>query len=159
MGCGKSTTAACFQRKYGMPVIEMDQAIAAEAGMPVAQIFEKKGEPVFRDMETKLLRRIQKVSNTVISCGGGVPMRQENVEIMKRGGKIVLLTAKPQTILDRVAGSKGRPLLEGHKTIHDIEDMMGKRRWYYESAADLQVETDGRDAEEICAEIICRLES
>ncbi|MEE8886457.1 MAG: shikimate kinase [Eubacteriales bacterium] len=154
MGCGKSSAASYLHRKYGMPVVEMDQQIVDEAGMKISEIFEKKGEESFRAMETDLLRRLSGVKNTVISCGGGAAMRGENVRLMREGGKIVLLTAEPETILERVKNDTGRPLLDGHKNVADIREMMEKRRPAYEAAADVTIATDDRTEAEIAQAIL-----
>lgn len=153
MGSGKSTVAACLSENYGMDIIEMDQEIVEKEGMSISDIFATKGEPYFRDVETNLLIEIQSQENKVVSCGGGVVLREQNVTEMKKSGQIVLLTAKPETILERVKDDDSRPLLQGNKNVAFISDMMEKRRPKYESAADLVIQTDGKSAEEICREI------
>lgn len=85
-------------------------------------------------------------------------MRERNVKEMKKNGRVVLLTAKPETILERVKDDHNRPLLEGKKNVEYIAELMEKRREKYQAAADLIVETDGRTAEEICGEIIRKLQ-
>ncbi|MDO4417857.1 MAG: shikimate kinase [Eubacteriales bacterium] len=157
MGTGKSTIADCLHTLYGMDVVEMDREIEEQEGMGIPDIFEKYGEEYFRNAETALLYGMQGRRNTVISCGGGVPLREQNVSGMKKSGHVVLLTAGPETILQRVRDSHDRPLLENNKTAAFIADMMEKRREKYEAAADIVVETDGRDAPRICREILCRL--
>jgi len=76
MGCGKSTIAAGLSQMYGMHVIEMDQLLVERGGMSIPNIFETYGETYFRDMESALVTEIQSVSNQVVSCGGGVVLRQ-----------------------------------------------------------------------------------
>ena len=154
MGCGKSTVSAYLSKQYHMEILEMDQMIVEQEGMPIAQIFEQFGEPYFRDLETKLLKAIEPENNQVISCGGGVALRMENVEAMKKTGKIVLLYAKPETILERVKNDHRRPLLEGNHNIAFINKIMEQRRPYYEQAADFIITTDGKEVDEICAEIM-----
>ena len=73
---------------------------------------------------------------------------------MKNIGQIVLLDAKPETILERVKDDDNRPLLRGNKNVQFIRDMMEKRQPKYEAAADLVIHTDGKSADEICKEII-----
>ena len=158
MGAGKSTVADYMKKAYYMDVVEMDQIIAERQGMSISEIFEKYGEEFFRDLETALLVEMQSRKNVVISCGGGVPMRERNIKEMKKNGRVVLLTAKPETILERVKDDHNRPLLEGKKNVEYIAELMEKRREKYQAAADLIVETDGRTAEEICGEIIRKLQ-
>ena len=154
MGAGKSTISDYLKTVFAMDIIEMDQIIAERAGMSISDIFETYGEQYFRDCETNLLIEMQSRTNVVISCGGGTPMRECNVAEMKKNGRVVLLTAKPETILDRVKDSHDRPLIENNKTVPFIADLMSKRREKYEAAADIIIETDGKSELEICEELI-----
>ena len=157
MGAGKSTISEFLKNSFAMEVIEMDQIIAEREGMTISDIFEVYGEQYFRNLETNLLIEMQSKTNVVISCGGGTPMRECNVVEMKKNGRVVLLTAKPETILDRVKDSHNRPLIENNKTVPFIADLMEKRREKYEAAADIIIETDGKDELQICEELILRL--
>ena len=158
MGSGKSTVASCLSKDYGMEIIEMDQLIVEREGMSITDIFARKGEPYFRDAETNLLIEIQKEENKVVSCGGGVALRDQNVTEMKKSGVVVLLLAQPETILERVKDNDERPLLRGNKNVSFISDMMEKRRSKYEGAADIVVQTDGKKVEVICEEILQQIE-
>ena len=157
MGAGKSTIADYMHRTYGMDVVEMDQVIEQREGMCISDLFKERGEEYFRNLETELLRDLQDQTNAVVSCGGGVPMREVNVREMKKSGFVVLLTALPGTILERVRDSHDRPLLENNKNVAFISSLMEKRREKYEAAADLVIRTDGRTAAEICGEILQKL--
>ena len=154
MGCGKSTIARILSEKLGVPQVEMDEQIVQEQGMPITEIFEKYGEEHFRDIETDLVRRLQLQTGVVVSCGGGAVLREENRRMMKESGAIVWLTAKPETILERVKHSVDRPVLNGHMNVEYITELMAKRHDCYEAAADFCVSTDGKDREEICEEIM-----
>ena len=154
MGAGKSTIARTLQAQYGMKLVEMDEQIESEEGMKISEIFAQKGEVYFRSLETQLLESLQNQENTVVSCGGGVPMRECNVEAMRKSGKIVYLSAKPETIYERVRHFHTRPLLEGNMNVDYITQLMDARMPKYLSAADFIVETDGKQAEEISEEIV-----
>ena len=112
MGTGKSMILNCLHEVCGFDKIEMDEQIVQEQGMSIPEIFEKKGEEYFRNLETELVKKISAMDNIVVSCGGGTVMRQCNVDEMKKNGTIVLLTAEPETVYERVKGSHNRPLLE-----------------------------------------------
>ena len=157
MGAGKSTVSDFLSSELAMDVVEMDQIIAQRQGMSISDIFETYGEQYFRDLETSLLVEMQSRSNVVVSCGGGTPMRECNVREMKKNGRVVLLTAKPETILERVKDNHDRPLLENNKSVDYIAELMEKRREKYEAAADIVIETDGKSTLEICEEMIHRL--
>lgn len=157
MGSGKSTIAACLQEKYGMKVVEMDALIVEKEGMSINDIFEKHGEQYFRDCESRLIMELQKESGLAVSCGGGVVLREENVINMKKNGAIVLLNAAPDTIYERVKDSNDRPLLNGNMNVEYIAGLMEKRRDKYEKAADIIIQTDHREAEDICEEIVNKI--
>ena len=157
MGTGKSTVSELLKRRFAMEVVEMDQIIEERQEMSISDIFATYGEEYFRDLETNLLIEMQSKKNMVISCGGGVPMRERNVIEMKKNGRVVLLTAKPETILNRVKNNHDRPLLEGNKNVDFIADLMEKRREKYQTAADIVIETDGKSGLEICEELVKKL--
>lgn len=153
MGSGKSAVATYLMRQYGIPRVEMDREIEAEYGMTIPEIFEREGEGAFRQKETLLLQKIAEREEVVVSCGGGVPTRAENVRLMRESGKIILLTAEPQTILERVKRSENRPVLKGRKTMEGIRELMEQRRECYESAADFIVKSDNRSVAETAEEV------
>lgn len=157
MGTGKSSVAAHMAMAYSMDVLEMDEMIALREGMSISDIFTTRGEEYFRDAETKVLQEICLQDNKVVSCGGGVVLRKKNVEEMRKGGKIVLLSAKPETILERVKDDDSRPLLKGNKTVDFISEMMEKRRETYEGAADIIIQTDHKLVVDICEEMVERI--
>ncbi|MDO4614403.1 MAG: shikimate kinase [Lachnospiraceae bacterium] len=157
MGAGKSTVSACFSEKYGMTRVEMDQMIVDRQGISIPEIFEQYGESHFRDLESALLRELGRSAQNVVSCGGGVVVRAENIDCMKKTGRVVLLTASPETILERVKDNTDRPILNGHMNVEFISELMEKRREMYLAAADLVIATDGKSAEEICGEILAKL--
>lgn len=157
MGAGKSTIASELQARLDMDRIEMDELIVQKQGMSISEIFDEYGEVYFRNLESNTLIELQKRKQTIVSCGGGVVMREDNSEHMKKNGRVVLLTAKPETIYDRVKNSDERPILNNHMNVDYISSLMEKRRERYEAAADVTVITDGKNATQICEEIISRL--
>lgn len=157
MGAGKSTVSDYLSTMFAMKVVEMDQEISEREEMSIPDIFATYGETYFRDQETKLLVELQDDMNTVISCGGGVALRQENVTEMKRNGRVVLLTASPEVVFERVKDCKDRPILEGNKNLNFIADLMETRREKYEAAADIVIQTDHKSVLQICEELITKL--
>lgn len=154
MGVGKSTIAKLLARELQAELVEMDETIEAEAGMSINEIFEKFGEQHFRDLETALVERVAKTGGAVVSCGGGAVLRPENVELMKQSGKIIFLSATPETIYERVKHSTHRPLLNGNMNVEYIRGLMERRREAYENAADVVISTDGKWKSQIVEEIL-----
>lgn len=158
MGAGKSTIARAIKQKLGYPVVEMDERIVKEQGMPISKIFETYGELYFRELETKLIQSLNQQEPTIVSCGGGVAMRQENVDCMRDGGKRCISYGNTADHIRTCKNSTDRPLLNGHMNVAYISELMEVRRPKYEAAADILVATDGKTKEEIAEEIIGRLE-
>lgn len=154
MGAGKSSVSAGLGRMLGREVVEMDQRIAAQEGMSIPELFAQKGEPYFRACETALLKSFAQGAPRIVSCGGGVPLREENVAAMRESGTVVLLTASPEVILERVKDSDERPLLQGHKDVSYITVLMEQRRPRYEAAADITVDTSQLNIEEVCRQVL-----
>ena len=150
MGVGKSTVSNALQNTFAMDVVEMDEMIAKKNYMSISEIFDLHGEAI------NLLKEVGNEKNKIVSCGGGVAMREVNVQEMRKSGKVILLTAKPETILERVKENHDRPLLENNKTVEYVSELMEKRRPAYEAAADIVIATDGKSANEICEEIIAQ---
>lgn len=157
MGAGKSTVSDYLSTMFAMKIMEMDQVISEREEMSIPDIFATYGEEYFRDLETKLLVEMQSKKNTIISCGGGAAMREENVVEMKKNGRVVLLTASPQTVYERVKDSEERPILNGNNNMEYIAELMEKRREKYEAAADIVIQTDNKTVLQICEELISKL--
>lgn len=157
MGCGKSTIASYLGHILEMEDLETDDFIENREDMTINEIFQRRGEEYFRACETKTLKELQNREGIIISCGGGMPMRDENVELMKKSGKIVLLTASPETIYERVRYSNQRPLLNGNMDVEYIKGLMEKRQERYESIADVVVNTDDKPIHVIAEEVVSKL--
>lgn len=154
MGVGKSTVSSALHKLSERPEIDTDRQIVEMQGCPISQIFEERGEPYFRQLETDLIDELGTLEAGIISCGGGMALRDINVKKLRAIGEIVLLTAEPETIYERVKDSTDRPLLNGNMNVPYIRDLMEKRRPFYEKAATIKVSTDGKTAEEIAKEIL-----
>lgn len=154
MGVGKSTISRKLHELTGRPEVDTDKRIVEEQGCPISQIFEEKGEAYFRQLETDLIDELGTLPPGIISCGGGMALRDINVKKLRAIGNIVLLTATPETIYERVKDSTDRPLLNGNMNVPYIRQLMEKRRPFYEKAATIRVATDGKTATEIAEEII-----
>ena len=155
MGAGKTTFGKALAKRLNMDFLDTDDYIEKRAGKTIPQIFEEDGEEAFRRLETAVLEHLRDTAcNTVLSTGGGMPLRVDNARLLKEIGKVYYLTAANQVIYERVKGDRNRPLLQCENPYEKICSMMKERGPYYEAAADLSVDTNSTDIEEVCGMIM-----
>lgn len=153
MGAGKTTVSRYLAKLLQYRELDMDQEIERREGKRISEIFSAGGEEGFRRLETALIGELETQHGLMVSCGGGAALREKNVASMKKSGVVVLLTAKPETIYERVRHGSSRPLLQGNMNVSYIRQLLEDRQSLYRAAADLIVSTDGKSPEEIAAEI------
>jgi len=154
MSTGKSSVSRRLGELLALRKIDTDDVIEKRFGMKTSQIFAKFGQEQFRDAESQILRELSETRDTVISCGGGIILRPENRRCLKECGTVFLLTAEPETVLDRLGKDHSRPLLDGGDREELIRRLMNERKNLYREAADHCVATDSRSIDDICREII-----
>lgn len=154
MGVGKSTVSEELKRQSGWEEVDTDQWIVRQEGKSIAEIFSEEGEEYFRQKETDMIDELAGRKPCIISCGGGMALRELNVRKLREIGEVVLLTAEPETIYKRVRYSTDRPLLNNNMNVEYIRELMEKRRPFYERAATVTVSTDCRLAGDIAKEIL-----
>lgn len=154
MGVGKTTTSHRLRDKLGVKELDTDAMIVEQEGKSIADIFAESGEEYFRGLETQLLDTLAAKTPCIVSCGGGMAMREVNVEKMKACGTVVFLTATPETIYEHVKNSKDRPLLNGNMNIPYITGLMQQREPKYQAAADVTIQTDGLYPAKVAEKII-----
>lgn len=145
MGTGKSVLGRRVAALAGRPFFDMDTEIEKRAGKPIPRIFAEDGEPAFRDMESALAAEWGgALTGTVISCGGGVVLREENLRALSANGVLVCLTARPEIILERTARARNRPLLETQDREKKIRDLLAARAPLYARISN-QIDTSDLD--------------
>lgn len=159
MGTGKTCIAQALAREYGYTVIDTDARIVKEQGMSIREIFDTRGEEAFRGMETALIRdELTKMSDTVISCGGGMPLRPENRALLKQAGTVIWLQTSVSELMKRLKNDTTRPLLACDDPEARVRTLLTERAPLYTAAADRTVLTDGKTPSAIACEIITLLE-
>ena len=127
MGAGKTTVGKELVKK-GFELIDTDAYIEACERMSISDIFAQKGEDYFRQAETKALKTLLvQDKQFVISCGGGMPLREENRKLLKKLGMVVYLRIQPETVLARLKGDTTRPLLKGDDSGERVRTLMKQR--------------------------------
>ncbi len=153
MGVGKSTVGKELSERLSYELIDTDELIEEKEGLSISSIFEKKGEDYFRRLESETIKELSVGDNTVVSCGGGIIKNEENVKLMKESGRVILLTASPEAVYERVKDSTNRPLLEGRKSIEGIKGLLDERKPLYERAYTDKISAD-RSVNEVAESII-----
>ena len=146
-GCGKTTIGKLLAKELNREFVDADAEIIAEAGMSVSEIFEKKREYGFREIETKVLERLGQRSGLVIATGGGCVTKEENYPLLHQNGTICWIKRDTNSL-----STNGRPLSQSGK----LEEMYRIRKPMYEQFADFEVTNDGT-LEDVVAKIVKEL--
>ncbi|MDR2889776.1 MAG: shikimate kinase [Lachnospiraceae bacterium] len=156
MGCGKSTVGRILAAETGAPLVDTDHFIEKQMGKTVSAIFESYGEAFFRQAETDCLRELLNGSEAgqIISVGGGLPMKEENRQMMKQLGKVCYLKTALPVIMARLQGDCSRPLLAQEQPAKRAEELLTVRHPVYEAAADIIIDTSDQDPQAIAQSIL-----
>lgn len=155
MGAGKTSIGEQLAYFKSQKLIDTDRMVERKAGMTISEIFERSGEAEFRRLETEVLKELLAQSGgEIISVGGGLPLRVENRQLLKKLGVVIYLKVRPETVLERLEGDSTRPLLLGEHREETVKDLLAHRDPIYESAAHLAIPVDGRTVEQIADEIL-----
>ena len=152
MGTGKTVIGKRLARRLKFRFKDIDRIIAKDAGMTIAGIFRKKGEPYFRHLERKTLSRVCRMDRVVIAPGGGAVKSAANRRLMKKNGIVVALKAKPEVILKRLKNDHARPLLFGPDKMSRIKKVLRERRGLY--SGDLSIDTSNLTVSQTVEKII-----
>ena len=154
MGCGKTTLGKWISQNANMAFYDTDEYIVSKENREIIDIFATDGENYFRDLETETLKEMnEKFRDSVISVGGGLPLREENRELLKQLGIVVYLRTTEDTLVKRLDNDTKRPLLAGNDIRSKVHELMMQRAHIYENTAQIIVDTDDRTFEKIYNEI------
>ena len=148
MGSGKSSVGRALARRFGVPFIDVDERIESAAGCRIRDLFSREGEPAFRAREKAALRDALSVKGCVIATGGGAFADEENRVLLRSYAPVVYLETAVETLLERLSGDLGRPLLRGGEREEVVRDLLSRREPGYRTA-DMTVRTDGRTVKEV----------
>lgn len=131
MGVGKSTVGRRLAVRLGLPFVDADHEIEAAAGMTIADIFERFGEPYFRDGERRVIARLIDGRPKVIATGGGAFINDETRDLILKSAVAIWLNAEPRVLASRVSRRDTRPLLRGRDPLQVLTDLAEKRNPFY----------------------------
>lgn len=156
MGAGKSTVGVLVAERLGLPFVDLDTVIEEREGRGIPAIFSESGEEAFRCAETDALASLEGEPDSVVACGGGVVLRDENRMRLKHLGRVYYLVVTAEEALARIGEDPGRPLLEGEAG-RMAATLLEGRSALYAAVADERVETAGRAPAEIADDIVRRV--
>lgn len=158
MGAGKTSVGRRLAKALGAPFVDADEEIVAAAGMSIADIFETYGEPVFRDLERRVVARLLDGPPGVLALGGGAFVDPTTRARVKEKAISIWLDADVDTLVERTSRKRAnRPLLKDGDLRAKLEKLLEERRSCY-AQADHRVESGARPPEEIAAAILRILE-
>ncbi len=157
MGAGKSSVGRCLQRRTGLDMCDADDMVASKFGISIPEIFSRHGEQRFREAETEALCGLATTKQAIIVTGGGIVLRKENAEILKRLGVIVWLDGDEETLFKRASQSRNRPLLHDNNPRKKFVQILQARRPLYAKIAHIRVDTSIFTAEEVAVAILSKL--
>lgn len=157
MGSGKSTVAAIVGERLGMPTIDLDEVVEAEAGTSIAALFAGPGEERFRDLEADMLVSVlADPTPTIVATGGGAVLRPDNRTSMACAATVVWLRASPETLHARIGDDPGRPLL-ADDPLGSLRSLHEQRGVAYRDAADLVIDVDGIGVDDVAAAVVAQV--
>ena len=139
MGCGKSSIGRILSKKTGRQFIDTDKYIEEKAGKTVAEIFAESGEAEFRRLEREACVELSEGENLIIAAGGGTLTFPENVEALRKGGRIIFIDVSYEQLCDRLRRDTRRPLLQVENRNEVIKELLQKRLPLYRTAASIHV--------------------
>jgi shikimate kinase len=134
MGVGKSTIGRRLAARLRLPFVDADTEIEAAAGMTIPEIFERHGEPYFRDGEARVIARLLEGGPVVLATGGGAFMREETRGRIAAKAVSIWLKADPDVIMRRVRRRADRPLLQTADPDGTVVRLLGEREPIYRNA-------------------------
>jgi shikimate kinase len=162
-GTGKTAVARQLARSLGWDWIDADVEVELAAGKSIAAIFADDGEPAFRELEAAVLADLIQRDNTILALGGGVVLRPANRTLVRQAGRVVWLTATPETITARLAAdattTSRRPNLTAAGGLDEIRRLLDERSPLYRHCCDLEVDTEAKAPAEVATEILEKISS
>ena len=156
MASGKTAVGRRLAQRLGYSFIDTDRYIEDQLGRTITQVFASEGEPYFRDLETRLARRLRALSNHIIATGGGMVVTPGNMALLKAAGKVIFLNADPEEIIKRLARDTRRPLVQGQDVRERVTSLLPQRMPLYEQAHQ-SIATAGMSVNQVAGEILRHL--
>jgi shikimate kinase len=159
MGAGKSSVGRCLERRTGLRRFDTDELVIQRFGKTILQIFSELGEEAFRAAETDALAGLSLSAPSIIVTGGGIVLRPENSEHLRRLGVVVWLDAEEETLYQRATRRRTRPLLKTENPRATLTEIVAARSALYENVSEIRIDTTNRSHEEVADAILNEIEA
>lgn len=133
-GSGKSTVGPRLAKELHLPWADTDAEIARQAGRSIPEIFQREGEEGFRKRESAVLEKVAAGPASVVSCGGGIVLLENNRQRLASSGLRIYLRTDPATLARRLQSSHARPLLAGENREASLGKLLAERASLYEES-------------------------
>jgi shikimate kinase len=154
MGSGKSTVGRILSLKLGKLFVDLDEIIEISLGRKITEIFQNSGEKYFRDAESNVIEKIYLNSGCVFSCGGGVILRDKNMQVIKANSAVIYLDVSAINAVERLKHFGDRPLLQSEDRYDRASELLSSRIDLYRKYSDFIADTNGMEPEEVAKTII-----
>jgi shikimate kinase len=141
--------------RLGWAFEDADEALERRIGRTIASVFAEDGEAAFRDLEQATLAELATRSGLVLASGGGAVLRKANRDALRRLGFVAWLSARPETLVDRLRRDPAnRPALTAAGLLDEVATLLRQREDFYRSVADVRIEVDDRSAEQVAEAVL-----
>jgi len=154
-GAGKTSIANELSKLTGMPVISTDEQVSRKVGMKLGEFINKFGWEKFRQVESEVIRNLEKISNKIIDCGGGVVENSDNIKVLRQNGIVFWLKAPVKVLSERIKDTRNRPSITINKSFTDeIGEVLEGRMPLYKKAADFGIESANKKPIEVAKTVL-----
>jgi len=159
MGSGKTTIGKLVAERTGYLFIDLDRIIELSESKTINEIFACSGEEHFREIESKIIKKVYSNNKCVFACGGGVILRGENMKLIRRNSMVFYLEVSPREALSRLEGTSDRPLIQAPDKLKNATALLESRDSMYKKYSDTIIKNEGSFTETAVNEILKKFQN
>ena len=159
MGSGKTTIGKLLAERTGYLFIDLDRIIELSESKTINEIFTCSGEEYFREIESKIIKKVYFNNKCIFACGGGVILRGENMKLIRKNSTVFYLEISPREALNRLKGTSDRPLIQTSDKLKNVNAILESRNSMYEKYSDIIIQNDGNSAKSAVDEILKKFQN
>jgi shikimate kinase len=158
MGAGKSSVGRLLEKRTGLARFDTDERVASKSGLTIPEIFSQQGEERFREMETEALQSLPNEKEAIIVTGGGIVLRETNLDLMRQLGTIIWLDANEEILFRRASRKGNRPLLQTENPRNRFSELLRTRVPLYAKIAEVRIDTSTLTHDEVADLILGKID-